>query len=149
MQTRLSYPAAAPHVVQAVIGLNKTLSQSGLGRELLELVNLRVSQINGCAFCLDMHATALRTMGVPHIRIDLIPAWREAPVYTDRERAALAWAEAVTLPAGRGVPDDVYDAALAEFGDQGLVDLTFAVTIINTWNRLNVAFHNPPADAGL
>ena len=148
MQSRLNYAATAPSVVQAVLGLSKASSDNGLDRELVELINLRVSQINGCAYCLDMHATALRGMGVSHRRLDLLPAWRESPGYTEREQAALAWAEAVTLPAGRGVPDDVYAAALAEFGDKGLVDLTLSVAVINTWNRLNVAFHNAPAGHG-
>ena len=92
-----------------------------------------------------MHAKALRKMGVDQQKLDLLVAWREAPNFSERERAALAWAEAVTLVAGNGVPEDVYRCALSHFGEKGLVDLTFAVTVINTWNRLNVSFQNAPA----
>jgi AhpD family alkylhydroperoxidase len=144
MFPRLSYPTIAPHVLQATLTMSKTAHESDLERDLIELVNLRASQINGCAFCLDMHAKALRKMGVDQQKLDLLVAWRESPNFSERERAALAWTEAVTLIAGHGVPEDVYRCALSQFGEKGLVDLTFAVTVINTWNRLNVSFQNPP-----
>ena len=146
MEPRLSFPTVAPGVLRAVLGVSQAVTESDLEPQLRELVNLRVSQINGCAYCLAMHATALRKMGESERRLDLLPAWREAPGYTERERAALAWAEAVTRLEPDGVPDPVYAAALAHFGDRGLAELTLAVTTINTWNRLNVAFRNPPAD---
>jgi AhpD family alkylhydroperoxidase len=145
MFPRLSYPTVAPHVLQAALTMSKAAHEHAPERELVELVNLRASQINGCAYCLDMHAKALRKMGVDQQKLDLLAAWRESPTFTERERAALAWTEAVTLVAGAGVPEDVYRCALSHFGEQGLVELTFVVTTINTWNRLNVAFHTPPA----
>ena len=145
MHPRLSYPTIAPHVLQAALTMSKPVHECDLERELVELVNLRASQINGCAFCLDMHAKALRKMGVDQMKLDLVVAWRESPIFSERERAALAWAEAVTLVANNGVPEDVYRSALSHFGEKGLVDLTYAVAVINTWNRLNVSFQNPPA----
>lgn len=145
MEPRLNHATAAPGVLRAVLGVSQAVKESDLEPHLLELINLRVSQINGCAYCLAMHATALRTMGETERRLDILPAWREAPGFTERERAALAWAEAVTRLAPEGVPDAVYETGLAHFGDTGLVELTLAVTTINTWNRLNVAFRNPPA----
>lgn len=145
-EPRLSYATVAPGVLRAVLGVSKAVKESDIEPQLLELVNLRASQINGCAYCLAMHATTLREMGEPDRRLDLLPAWREAPGYTERERAALAWTEALTRLEPDGVPDVAYETALAHFGDNGLVELTLAITTINTWNRLNVAFRNPPAD---
>jgi AhpD family alkylhydroperoxidase len=144
MHPRLSYPTIAPNVLHAALNLSKPVHECGLEQELIELVNMRASQINGCAYCLDMHAKALRKMGVDQQKLDLLVAWREAPGFSEREQAALAWAEAVTLVAGNGVPEDVYRCALSHFGEKGLVDLTYAVTVINTWNRLNVSFRNAP-----
>ncbi len=146
MEPRLSYPTVAPKVLQAVLGVSQAVKENDLEPELLELLDLRASQINGCAYCLTLHANALRKMGETERRLDLLPAWREAPGYTERERAALAWTESLTRLEPDGVPDAVYETALAHFGEKGLVDLTLAVTTINTWNRLNIAFRNPPAD---
>jgi len=147
MHPRLSYPTIAPNVLQAALSLSKPVRDCGLEEELIELVNMRASQINGCAYCLDMHAKSLRKMDVDQQKLDLLVAWQEAPgVFSEREQAALAWAEAVTLVANNGVPEDVYRCALSHFGEKGLVDLTYAVTVINTWNRLNVSFRNAPAD---
>ncbi len=143
---RFSYPTVAPHVLRAVLGVSKAVKECDLEPQLLELINLRASQINGCAYCLAMHAKALREMGETDRRLDTVPAWREAPGFTERERAALAWTEALTRLDRDGVSDADYETALAHFGDRGLVDLTLAVTTINTWNRLNIAFRNPPAD---
>ncbi len=145
-EPRLSYSTVAPGVLRAVLGVSKASKESDLEPELLELVNLRASQINGCAYCLAMHAKALREMGESDRHLDLLPAWREAPGYSPRERAALAWTEALTRLEPDGVPDVVYENALAQFGEKTLVELTLAVTTINTWNRLNIAFRNPPAD---
>lgn len=143
MEPRLNVFAAPPQTVKALLSLEGALARSGLEPNLLHLIKMRVSQINGCAYCLDMHAKDLRAGGETEQRIYLLDAWREAPDYTDRERAALAWAEALTrLPDGR-VPDDVYDQARAQFDETSLVNLSMAVVAINGWNRLNIAFRTP------
>src|SRR5262249_46279695 len=118
--------------------------KSGLEHSLLNLVYFRVSQINGCAYCLDMHSKDLRAAGESEQRLYVLEAWRESPFYSDRERAALAWAEAVTILPDKEVPDDVYAQARAQFSEEELVNLTLAVTAINSWNRLNVAFRTTP-----
>ena len=146
MEQRLDYLTATPNVVRAMLGLHKPLSQSGLEKGLLDLVYFRVSQINGCAYCLDMHSKDLRAHGETEQRLYMLDAWRESPLYTDRERAALAWTEAVTKLEKKNVPDDVYEEALRQFSEEELVDLTIAVIAINSWNRINVAFHTPAGD---
>lgn len=128
---------------KALFGLSAYLNNSSLEKNLIELVDYRVSQINGCAYCLDMHSKDLRHGGETEQRIYLLSAWRETELYTPREKAALAWAEAVTELKDRQVSDEVYEAARKEFSDEELVDLTLAVTMINTWNRFNVAFRTP------
>ena len=149
MTSRLDANRLAPDGRQAMAGLQAYVNRSGIESTLLELVKIRASQINGCAFCLAMHVRDARAQGEREVRLDLLPAWREAPLYTARERAALAWAEAVTLITDGHVPDAVYEAARREFGDKELVDLTYAVVAINGWNRLAIAFRKPPevADA--
>lgn len=149
MTARLDANRLAPEGRQAMAGLQAYVNRSGIESTLLELVKIRASQINGCAFCLAMHMRDARAQGEREARLDLLPAWREAPLYTARERAALAWTEAVTLIADGHVPDTVYAAAQREFGDKELVDLTYAVVAINGWNRLAIAFRKPPevADA--
>ncbi len=149
MTSRLDANRLAPDGRQAMAGLQAYVNRSGIESTLLELVKIRASQINGCAFCLAMHVRDARAQGEREARLDLLPAWREAPLYTARERAALAWAEAVTLITNGHVPDAVYEAARREFGDKELVDLTYAVVAINGWNRLAIAFRKPPevADA--
>lgn len=117
--------------------------QSGLERPMVELVLLRVSQINGCAYCLDMHSKDARAAGETEQRLYLVAGWREASLYSERERAALAWAEAVTKLGEHGVSDAVYAQALAAFSEQELVNLTLIVGLINTWNRINVSFQTP------
>jgi len=126
--------------------LGAYLSKSPLEQSLLDLVNFRVSQINGCAYCLDMHSKDLRAHGETEQRLYMMDAWRESPVYSDRERAALAWAEAVTRLEKQNVPDDVYEEALTQFSEEELVDLTMAVNGINSWNRLNIAFRTHAGD---
>jgi AhpD family alkylhydroperoxidase len=127
-----------------MIALSTAVQKSGLPPELLDLVDYRVSQINGCAFCLDMHSKDLRARGESEQRIYMVSAWREAPhPHSDRERAALAWAEAVTRLVDQQVPDAVYDQARKEFSEAELAQLTLGVIAINGWNRLNVAFHTP------
>lgn len=144
MTSRLDANRLAPDGRQAMAGLQAYVNRSGIEPALLELVKIRASQINGCAFCLAMHVRDARRQGEREARLDLLPAWREAPLYTARERAALAWTEAVTLIADGHVPDAVYEAAQREFGDRELVDLTYAVVAINGWNRLAIAFRKPP-----
>lgn len=137
---RIDYKTASPGAFQAMVGLEGHVRQCGLEHALLELVKTRVSQVNGCAYCLDMHTKDARAAGETEQRLYLLSAWRETTAYTPRERAALAWAEAVTLLAGQGVPDDVYEQARMQFDAKELVDLTLAIVAINSWNRLAVAF---------
>ena len=146
MQTRLDYGKAAPGSVQAMYKLQKYVDESGLEHSLLELVKTRVSQLNGCAFCIDMHTKDARAAGETEQRLYGLSAWRESPFYTERERAALAWAEAVTLLAESRVPDDVYQDARAQFSEGELVDLTMAVSTINSWNRLAVSFRQTASE---
>ena len=140
MEPRISYGKVAPGVSKAMLGLEAYVNNCGLERTLLDLVRVRASQINGCAYCLDMHTKDLRAEGESEQRIYLLDAWREAPFYTDRERAALAWTEAVTLVAEGHVPDDVYEQGRQQFSEEELVNLTLAIVAINGWNRLNVSF---------
>jgi len=143
LQPRLQADKIAPEVFKTVLQVSSYLNNhSGLEPSLLNLVNLRASQINGCAWCIDMHTKEARALGETEQRLYLVSAWREAPFYTERERAALAWTEAVTLVAKDHVPDDVYEHVKPHFTDKELVNLTLAVTQINVWNRFNVAFRN-------
>jgi len=140
MTQRLNVHAKGQGAFKALFGLRTYLEKSSLDNSLLDLVYFRVSQINGCAYCLDMHSKDLLAMGETTQRLLVMDAWREAPFYSDRERAALGWAEAVTkLPEGE-VPDAVYNAARAVFSEEELVELTMAVIAINTYNRINIAF---------
>ena len=144
MQPRASYQKVAPDVLQGMLALSTVVQKSSLAPELVDLVNHRVSQINGCAFCLDMHSKDLRARGETEQRIYMLPAWREVPnLYNARERAALAWAEAVTRLTNQEVSDEVYNQARAEFNEKELAQLTLSIVAINGWNRLNVAFRTP------
>ncbi len=145
MQPRIDFPAADPASYKAMLDLQGHVNDSGLEKPLMELVKMRASQINGCAFCLDMHARDARLHGERENRLHLLPAWREAPVYSERERAALAWTEALTLVHATQVPDAVYEQARAQFSQQELAKLSLAIVAINGWNRLCVAFRTPPA----
>ncbi|GAA0816534.1 carboxymuconolactone decarboxylase family protein [Ralstonia mannitolilytica] len=127
------------------MGLEKALGKSSLEKPLTELVRLRASQINGCAYCVDMHSADARKAGEDERRLAAVCVWQETPFFTDRERAALAWTEAVTRVGETRVPDDVWQAARAQFSDAELVDLTLLVCTINTWNRLAVSFRKLPA----
>ena len=129
-----------------MLGLSKYLSTTELESSLINLVDMRASQLNGCAWCLDMHSKDARAEGEGEQRLYMLSAWRECPFYTDRERAALAWTEAVTLVADSHIPDDVYEVARKYFSEKELVDLTLAIVAINGWNRLNVAFRTVPGD---
>ncbi len=145
MKPRLSYGKVSPGVHDAMLGLEKYVDSTGLEPGLLNLIKIRASQINGCAWCLDMHAKDARALGETEQRIYSLSAWRETPFYTPRERAALGWTEAVTLVA-EGVADEVFEEAREHFSEKELVDLTMAVVAINGWNRFNVAFRSVPGD---
>ena len=153
MQTRLDYGMAAPGSVQAMDKLQKFSEGAGLERPLLELMKRRVSQMNGCALCIDVQTKDARAAGESEQRLYGLSAWREAPFYSERERAALAWAEVVTLISQTHASDEEYEAARAQFGEEELVKLTMAVIAINGWNRLAIAFrteagrYQPPAKA--
>lgn len=144
MQSRIGYRRVAPGALQAMGQLEEYINRSGLEHSLLDLVRLRASQINGCAYCIDMHTKDARARGETEQRLYELSAWRETPFYTDRERAALAWTEAVTLVADGQVPDDVYALAQERFSEKELVDLTMAVIAINGWNRLAISFRTVP-----
>ena len=140
MKPRIDYRHVNPRVQQGLLGINVYLHGCSLGGRLLHLVEIRASQINGCAQCLDMHTQDARAEGDSEQRLYALDAWRETPFFDERERAALEWTEAVTLVAETRVPDDVYERVRQHFNEQELIDLTLAITQINTWNRLNVAF---------
>ena len=144
MKARLDFRKASPEGEKAMMGLHMFVRNCGLDHSLLELVKLRASQINGCAHCIDMHTKELRADGESEQKLYLLNAWRESPFYSDRERAALAWTEAVTRLADSQVPDDVYEEARKQFGEQELVNLTLALVAINGANRLNIAFRTVP-----
>jgi AhpD family alkylhydroperoxidase len=128
---------------QAMLALSKASEQGGLERPLLELVKIRASQINGCAYCIDMHTKDARLLGETEQRIYALSAWRETPFFSERERAGLEWAEAVTLVGETHVPDEIFERVRRHFDEQELVALTFAVVVINSWNRLAVSFRVP------
>jgi AhpD family alkylhydroperoxidase len=144
MEPRIDYAKTAPEVREAMMGLEEYVHQTGLDRGLLELVKLRASLINGCAYCADMHTKVARSRGETEQRLYAVSLWRETPFYADRERAALAWTEAVTLVSVDHVPDDVYDLARQRFTEKELTDLTLAIVAINGWNRLAIAFKTVP-----
>ncbi|MGE0095051.1 MAG: carboxymuconolactone decarboxylase family protein [Alphaproteobacteria bacterium] len=147
MSQRLDYKTISPEGYRAMAGLSRVVSESGFDKALIHLVKLRVSQINGCAYCCWLHAKDLRAVGVKQAHIDVLPAWREANSFSAQERAALAWAEAVTLVSQTHAPDDVYQEALKQFGDKLMVALTYLIIEINAWNRLAIPFRmQPPAD---
>ena len=142
MKQRIDYRKAAPEAYKAMLGIETYVRGSGLEHSLLELVKTRVSQINGCAYCLDMHTKEARAAGETEQRLHLLPAWQEAPFYSDRERAALAWAEALTQISTNGVPDELYAGIRRHFDEKALVDLTLAIIGINGWNRLAIPFRS-------
>jgi AhpD family alkylhydroperoxidase len=143
-QQRLDVMKISPAAFKAMAGLQAYVDQSGLPRSLLELVKIRASQINGCAFCLVMHTNEARQHGENDERMHLLNAWHEAPVFSERERAALAWTEALTLVAETHVPDDGYQQVRKHFSVKELVELTMAVVVINGWNRASIAFRAMP-----
>jgi len=148
MTQRMDYGAAAPAGVKALGGVYAYITQSGLPKALVNLVYLRVSQINGCAYCVDMHSRDLLTAGMNVEKLVLVPAWREGgALFNKIERAALAWAETVTRIAQTGVPDSEYEAAAAVFDPKQLADLTIAIGLMNAYNRMSISFRTPPAAA--
>ena len=141
MEKRLDYGRVAPRALQAMYAVERYVrEETDLERELIELVKLRASQINGCAYCIDMHTKDARALGMSEQRLYLLTAWREAPFYSDRERGALAWTEATTLVSTAGVSDELFDEMREHFSEKELVDLTMAVNAINSWNRLAIGF---------
>jgi AhpD family alkylhydroperoxidase len=145
MQQRLDFYNANPNAIKALLALEEQIGNSSLEKSLAELVRLRASQINGCAFCVDMHATEARKDGETHRRLDAVVVWRETPFFTERERAALEWTEAVTLVSQDHVPDAVWEAVKPQFSDAEMVDLTLLVSAINSWNRFAISFRKMPA----
>lgn len=142
MKTRINYFAKEPKLMAAVSALEKTVQESGFDHKLLHLVKLRASQINGCAYCVDMHVKEARHDGETEQRIHLVSAWRESPLYSDRERAAFEWTEALTLLPQSRADDQFYDPLKAYFSDQEIVQLTVLIGTINVWNRLAVGFRS-------
>src|SRR5689334_14653311 len=145
MTQRVDYRNASPAAVKAMFGLQAAVDHSGLERSLVKLVELRASQINGCAHCIEMHFKDAKAQGETDERLHLLNAWREAPFYSPRERAALLWCESLTLIAERGAPDEVFEEVRNEFSEDELVNLTLAIVTINAWNRFAIGFR---ADVG-
>ncbi len=143
VQPRFDYRKQSPEPVHAMLALEKYIAGCGLDRKFVHLLKLRASQINGCAFCIDMHAIDARAAGETEQRLYALNAWRETPFFTDRERAGLAWTEAVTLVSQTHVPDAVYDEARAHFSEKEIFDLTFIASTINAWNRIAIASRTP------
>lgn len=144
MKQRINYGEVAPDAMKAMAGLEKYVASSGLERPLYELVKTRASQLNGCAYCLDMHTKDARKAGETEQRLYVLSAWRETPFYTDRERAALEWTEALTVISENDVPDALYENVRKFFDEKEMVALTMAIIAINGWNRLAISFRTVP-----
>ena len=144
MKARIDVMHVSPGIIQSMLGLERQVRQAGFDSKLLDLVRMRASQINGCAYCLDMHSKDARANGETEQRLYSLEAWRETPYYSARERAALEWTEALTLVSETRVPDDVYDRVREQFSEDELVHLSLAIVAINGWNRLNVAARTVP-----
>ncbi|WP_024514199.1 carboxymuconolactone decarboxylase family protein [Bradyrhizobium sp. Tv2a-2] len=144
MKPRMNFYQAAPETIDALNALETKVASSGLEQSLIELVKTRASQINGCAFCINMHTQDARKHGETEQRLYLLNAWREAPVYTERERAALAWTDAVTQISETHAPDDIYQQVRAQFSEAETVNLTMLIATINAWNRLAISFRAMP-----
>lgn len=144
MKERLDYGKLAPGAMKAMNGLQRYVDECGLEKSLLELVKLRASQINGCAYCVDMHSKDARAAGETEERLYSVVVWHETPFFTQRERAALAWTETVTLLSETHVPDEAFEAVSQHFTEKEVVDLTTAIALINAWNRFGVSFRDVP-----
>jgi AhpD family alkylhydroperoxidase len=147
MTQRIDYPHQSPNLFKKFLEFSGAIKEAGIDKQLLDLVNIRASQLNGCAFCLDMHVKEAKIHGERELRLHHLPIWRESPLFSIRERAALAWTEVLTHLPEHGVPDAVYEQARGQFSEKELTDLTFLVMGINAWNRVNVAFQTPPGSA--
>jgi len=147
MSARANYAQQCPELFKKLFELSQASKASSLGAALLDLVNIRASQLNGCAFCLDMHVKEAKIHGERDLRVHHVAVWRESPLFSDKEKAALEWTEAVTRLDGRGIDDAAYARTRAQFSDKELTELTFAVAVINSWNRLSVAFAAVPGSA--
>ncbi len=145
MEPRLNFYKAGPDAMKAMTGLEQQIARSGLERSLIELVRLRASLINGCAYCIDVHSTDARKAGESERRLATVGVWRDTPFFTDRERAALEWTESVTRVADSHVPDHSWEQVRTQFADAELVDLTLLIGTINMWNRFAIAFRKYPA----
>ncbi|WP_321815271.1 MULTISPECIES: carboxymuconolactone decarboxylase family protein [unclassified Paraburkholderia] len=145
MQQRLDFYRANPHAIKAMLALEERIEKSNIEKPLAELVRLRASQINGCAYCVDMHTTDARKGGETERRLATVVVWRETPFFTERERAALAWTEALTLVSHDHVPDEVWETVQPHFSEAEIVDLTLLISAINSWNRFAIAFRKMPA----
>jgi AhpD family alkylhydroperoxidase len=143
MTARMNYFAKAPELMKSVMAVETAIKETGFDPRLIHLIKLRASQINGCAYCVDMHVKEARHDGEPEQRIHLISAWRESPLYSERERAALEWTEALTLLPSSRADDVFYEPLKAHFSDQEIVQLTVTIGLINMWNRLAVGFRSP------
>ncbi len=144
MKSRLDYAAIAPGALKAMLGLEHYAANSSIEHSLYELVKTRASQINGCAYCLDMHTRDARKAGETEQRLYVLSAWRDTPFFTERERAALEWTEALTQISQNHISDELYERVKAHFNDRELVDLTMAIVVINGWNRLAIPFRTVP-----
>ncbi|MGA7782187.1 MAG: carboxymuconolactone decarboxylase family protein [Paraburkholderia sp.] len=145
MEQRLDFYKANPQAIKALMALEEQIGKSSIEKPLAELVRLRASQINGCAFCVDMHSTDARKGGETERRLAAVVVWRETPFFSERERAALEWTEAVTLVSHEHVPDTVWEAVKPHFSDAEIVDLTLLISAINSWNRFAISFRKMPA----
>jgi AhpD family alkylhydroperoxidase len=146
MKPRIDFNKASPEAVKTLIGIERYLRSCGLEESLLLLLKMRASQINGCAYCLDMHSKDARANGETEQRLYVLNAWRESPFYTDRERAALAWTESLTRIADTHAPDDVFEGVREQFDEKELMDLTLAIVAINSWNRIAIGFRAVPGE---
>jgi AhpD family alkylhydroperoxidase len=147
MTTRLNYQEQSPALLKKLVELNMAISTSSIEQSIRDLVDIRASQLNGCAFCVDMHVKEATIHGERPLRLHHLAAWRESTLFSPRERAALAWTEILTNLPAQGVPDDVYDRVRTQLSEKELSDLTFLVMAINAWNRVNVAFRVVPGSA--
>jgi AhpD family alkylhydroperoxidase len=144
MSQRIDITKVSPTAIKAMFGLQAAVNSNSLEPELVMLITMRASQINHCAYCIDMHFKDAKAMGESDERLYMLDAWRESPLYSPRERAALLWCETLTLVADRGAPDDVFDEVREQFSDEEISELTLAVVTINAWNRINVGFRTEP-----
>ena len=147
MSQRLDYSQQSPELTRKLFELTQASKKSSLGHALLDLINIRVSQMNGCAFCVDMHCKEAKIHGERELRLYHVPIWRESGLFSEKEKAALEWAEAVTKLCPDELADDVYERVRTQFGEKEITELTFAVAIINTWNRLCISFRTTPGSA--